>query len=488
MTEFKDLNLDPKILKSLEDKGYTTPTSIQLQAIPAILEGKDLLGIAQTGTGKTAAFCLPILNNLIKSGKRAKFGCIRTLILTPTRELAQQIADNVEIYSQNSNLRYGVIFGGVNDKKQIAQIEKGVDLLIATPGRLIDLTNQGHIKYMQLEYLVLDEADRMLDMGFINDIKQIITKLPPKRQNLLFSATMPKAIEELANEILQDPAKVEVAAQSSVKKDIEQKIFLVSKYDKEKLLKAVLGQDVVKNLIVFARTKHGADRIANYLQSKNISSAAIHGNRDQDQRQKALDDFKDGKIRVLVATDIAARGIDVPGVSHVINFEIPTDPESYVHRIGRTARGGMDGMAISFCDPSYEMEALEAIEKTINQKIEIDDSHPFHKFGGDKKESRDQKSSRSDNNNRKSLGNKNNKDFDRNKNSKKNYKKKKSLLKSILSIFGLGFLFKKSQKKDFRKKKYHNSNHKSRRPNYNKNNKRRNNNSFKGKQNNNRRR
>jgi ATP-dependent RNA helicase RhlE len=376
MTSFTNLNLNPKILAALEKKGYVTPTPIQLQAIPPLLEGKDLLGIAQTGTGKTAAFALPILHNLAKSGTSVKSGCVRALILTPTRELASQIAENIEAYGKELGLRYALVYGGVSDRPQIAELQRGVDILIATPGRLLDLTNQGHIRFMQVEVLVLDEADRMLDMGFVNDIKKVIAKIPPKRQTLFFSATMPATITDLADSILTNPVKIAVTPQSTTVERIDQKIYFVEKKDKLLLLRHILKKPDATSVIVFSRTKHGADDVEDFLNRNSISCAAIHGDKDQDNREKSLNRFREGKIQVLVATDVAARGIDVPAISHVINFDIPSDPESYVHRIGRTARAGRQGVAISFCDP-HDDTLLRAVEKAINYKIPVDDSHPY---------------------------------------------------------------------------------------------------------------
>lgn len=374
---FKKLNLNPKILAALESKGYTIPTPIQQQAIPPLLEGRDILGIAQTGTGKTAAFSLPILHNLDQSNVVVKSGGVRALILTPTRELASQIADNIELYGKDLGLRHAVIFGGVSERPQIATMQRGVDILIATPGRLLDLMNQGHIRYMQLEILVLDEADRMLDMGFINDVKKIIAKIPEKRQTLFFSATMPDTVSDLAHSILNNPVKVEITPQATTVERIEQKINFVERGNKLQLLKRILKQEDATSVLVFSKTKHGANRVGEFLEKNAISSAAIHGNKSQGAREKALSSFREGKVQVLIATDIAARGIDVPAISHVINYDIPMDPESYVHRIGRTARAGRQGVAISFCDPS-ERKLLAAVEKTIRFKIPVDDTHPFH--------------------------------------------------------------------------------------------------------------
>ncbi len=378
MTTFKDLNLNPKILTALENKGYTIPTPIQLQAIPHLLEGKDILGIAQTGTGKTAAFSLPILHNLANSKASVKSGCVRALILTPTRELASQISENIEAYSKGLNLRHAVIYGGVSEKPQITALQAGVDILIATPGRLMDLMSQGYIRLMQLEIFVLDEADRMLDMGFINDIKKIVARIPEKRQTLFFSATMPATITELSNSILKDPIRIEITPQSTTVEKIDQKIYFVERFDKVKLLKHILKQEEATSVLIFCRTKHGAEDVVEALERSGVQVAAIHGDKTQSAREKALNNFRDGKISVLVATDVAARGIDIPAISHVINYDIPSDPESYVHRIGRTARAGRTGVAISFCDP-HDDKLLLAVEKAINYKIPVDDSHPFHK-------------------------------------------------------------------------------------------------------------
>ncbi len=377
MTSFSELNLNTKIVQSLENKGYTTPTPIQAQAIPSSLEGKDILGIAQTGTGKTAAFSLPILHNLSQKNIAVKSGGVRSLILTPTRELASQIADNIEAYGAGLGLRHAVIFGGVSENSQIKAMQAGVDILIATPGRLLDLMSQGYIRFMQLEIFVLDEADRMLDMGFINDIKKIIAKIPTARQTMFFSATMPATISDLAHSILKDPVKIEITPQATTVERIQQKINFVEKGNKLALLKRIISEDGIGSVLVFSKTKHGANRIVEFLLKSNISVAAIHGNKSQAAREKALGSFRDGAVKVLVATDIAARGIDIPAISHVVNFDIPMDPESYVHRIGRTARAGREGIAISLCDPS-ERKLLTAVEKTINYKIPVDETHPFH--------------------------------------------------------------------------------------------------------------
>ncbi|MBU6339551.1 MAG: DEAD/DEAH box helicase [Rickettsiales bacterium] len=377
MSNFQTLNLHQNILTTLEKKGYTTPTPIQAQSIPHLLEGKDLLGIAQTGTGKTAAFSLPILHRLFENKHQVNSNQIRALILTPTRELALQIGENIEVYGKGLGLKHAVIFGGVNEFHQIKALKTGLDIVIATPGRFLDLANQGHVRFSQIEVFVLDEADRMLDMGFINDVKKIISKLPPKRQNLLFSATMPDAISGLAHSILHQPVKVEITPQSTTVERINQKVYLVDKSNKPALLLDVLTKPDVVAALVFSKTKHGANKVVTHLEKYGVQVSAIHGNKSQTAREKALNDFRSGKIKVLIATDIAARGIDVPNISHVVNYDIPVDPESYVHRIGRTARAGREGIAISFCDFSENL-LLRAVEKAIRMKIPVDDSHPFH--------------------------------------------------------------------------------------------------------------
>jgi ATP-dependent RNA helicase RhlE len=383
MTQFKDFDLLPSIIKALDKKGYTTPTPIQEKSISHLLEGKDLLGIAQTGTGKTAAFSLPIINRLAKHKVKLRPRQVRTLILTPTRELATQIDDNVKAYGEGLHLFSTVIFGGVGKASQIKAMNRGVDILVATPGRLLDLMNEGYIKYDQLEVFVLDEADRMLDMGFIRDIRKVIAKLPKEKQTLLFSATMPKDIASLATSLLKNPVRVEVTPQASTVEKIDQKVNFVEKSNKSLLLKSILKDESIKSMLVFSRTKHGADRIVKHLEKANVSAAAIHGNKSQNNREKALNSFRDQEIRVLVATDIAARGIDVAQVSHVVNFDLPNDPESYVHRIGRTARAGREGIAVAFCDPE-EVKLLKAIEKFIRIKIPVDNTHPYFGVPGKK--------------------------------------------------------------------------------------------------------
>jgi ATP-dependent RNA helicase RhlE len=374
---FKELNLIAPILKALEAEGYVTPTPIQEQAIPIVLKKKDLLGCAQTGTGKTAAFAIPILQ-LLETDTQTEKGkpTIKTLILTPTRELAIQIKDSFQSYGKFTSQRCTVIFGGVSQKAQTDALRAGVDILIATPGRLLDLMNQGFIDLRHLRIFVLDEADRMLDMGFVHDVKKVITKLPAKRQSLFFSATMPPVIVKLADTILVNPSKVEVTPVSSTAETIQQAIYFVDKDKKKSLLTHLLKDKAIKSVLVFTRTKHGADKVVKDLLKVDIKAEAIHGNKSQNNRQNALNNFKTGKTRVLIATDIAARGIDVDSLSHVINFEMPNVPETYVHRIGRTGRAGANGIAFSFCD-AEEKEYLVDIQKLIGRKIPVIEDHPF---------------------------------------------------------------------------------------------------------------
>lgn len=374
---FDKLNLIEPIQHALKIQGYTEPTPIQAQSIPLVLQGNDLLGCAQTGTGKTAAFAIPIIQLLVKSnpqnrGKKP----IRSLILTPTRELAIQIGESFESYGKQTSLTYRTIFGGVGKQPQIDALRKGVDVLIATPGRLLDLMNEGYINLGQLEIFVLDEADRMLDMGFVHDVRKVIKKLPVKRQSLFFSATMPPVIQQLADTILVNPKKVEVAPVSSTADTINQAIYFVDKGNKKKLLIDVLQNPEIEMALVFTRTKHGADRVVKDLAKANIKAQAIHGNKSQNARQKALNNFKNKVTPVLVATDIAARGIDIDELTHVINFELPNIPESYVHRIGRTGRAGAKGIALSFCDAS-EKPYLKDIQKLIGKQIKVIDNHPY---------------------------------------------------------------------------------------------------------------
>lgn len=367
---FSDLGIVEPITRVLDENNYITPTPIQLNAIPDLLQQKDLLGIAQTGTGKTAAFALPILQYLFKTQCDPTPRTVRALILAPTRELAIQIADSCKLYGKYLSLRQTTIFGGVNQKPQVKMMSKGVDLLIATPGRLLDLINQGHVDLSMVTHLILDEADRMLDMGFIVDIKKIIAMIPKERHTLLFSATMPTSISGLANSILINPKTIEITPKVVTVERIDQSLYKVDKKDKRALLVNLLQDQTIDKAIVFSKTKHGANRIVKELDSAEISSAAIHGNKSQAARQKALAAFKEGEIRVLVATDIAARGIDVNNISHVINYDLPNEPESYVHRIGRTARAGTQGIAFSFCDET-EGKLLRDIERVIKFKLNI---------------------------------------------------------------------------------------------------------------------
>ena len=374
---FNELNLSAPVLRAVAQAGYESPSPIQAAAIPPVLAGRDLMGCAQTGTGKTAAFALPMLDRLTASAPRKK-GAIRALILTPTRELALQIGESFEAYGKYLTLRSTVIFGGVGQAPQVAALKKGVDILIACPGRLNDLVGQGLLDLSNIEIFVLDEADRMLDMGFVHDVKKVIAKLPRQRQNLMFSATMPKEIEQLAAGILHDPAFVKVDPVSSTVDRIQQSLYFVEKGNKKFLLPWLIKnlKPEVVNALVFSRTKHGADKIAKDLNKQGIPAAAIHGNKSQTARVTALEDFKAGKTRVLVATDIAARGIDISELSHVFNYDLPEVPETYVHRIGRTARAGADGTAVSFCAPE-EKEYLAGIEKLNRRQIPVVSGHPW---------------------------------------------------------------------------------------------------------------
>ena len=373
---FEDLKLEDPILKAIEKQGYTNPTPIQEQAIPILLNGHDLLGVAQTGTGKTAAFGIPILNHLLKENNTSGKRKIKALVVTPTRELAIQIAESFTAYGQFTNLRNTVIFGGVKQSKQVASLQQGVDILVATPGRLLDLMNQGYISFSNLKYVVLDEADQMLDMGFIHDVKKIIAKLPPKRQSLFFSATMPKSIVDLSQKMLGDFKRVTIKPQQATAEKVEQGVYFVSKNNKPKLLIHLLEGRSTDSVLVFSRTKHGANKIVKVLDKANIKSAAIHGNKSQLQRQKALGAFKDGSLKVLIATDIAARGIDVDDLALVINYDLPNVSETYVHRIGRTGRASASGIALSFC-MGDERPYLKDIENLIKQQVPRMGEHPF---------------------------------------------------------------------------------------------------------------
>ena len=374
---FKDLGIIEPILKALSAEGYVSPTPIQEKAIPILLRGKDLLGCAQTGTGKTAAFAIPIIQHLYntmpaQNGHRK----IRALIVTPTRELAIQIAESFKVYGKNTGVRGTVIFGGVKQGKQVERLRRGVDILVATPGRLLDLMNQGFISLKDVKYSVLDEADHMLDMGFIHDIKKIVAKLPEKRQSLFFSATMPPDIVKLSQKILGNPEKVSVKPEQATAEKVEQAVYYVAKKDKSKLLLHLLETRVADSTLVFSRTKHGSDKIVKILKKYDIKAAAIHGNKSQNARQRTLTDFKNGDLKVLIATDIAARGIDVSELSLVINYDLPNVPETYVHRIGRTGRAEASGIALSFCNLE-ERAFLRDIQKLIRQNIPVIAEHPF---------------------------------------------------------------------------------------------------------------
>ncbi|MEG0306493.1 MAG: DEAD/DEAH box helicase [Clostridium sp.] len=377
---FENLDIIKPIQKALKDEGYKTPTPIQEKAIPSILEGKDLLGCAQTGTGKTAAFAVPVLQNIYndKDNNKATKGTrkISALVLAPTRELAIQIGESFTSYSCYMNMRNTVIFGGVSQGSQAKALHDGIDVLVATPGRLLDLINQKLVDLSHVKYFVLDEADRMLDMGMINDVKKIIARMPSERQNMLFSATMPREISNLVNSILRNPVKIEVTPVSSTTETITQGVYFVDKKNKKDLLIELLKDDTITSVLVFSRTKHGADKITGNLVNAGVEAKAIHGNKSQNARQLALKNFKDGKIRVLVATDIAARGIDVDELSYVINYDFPDIPETYVHRIGRTGRAGYSGTAYSFCDIE-ERSNLKDIEKLIGKKIPTMEENPY---------------------------------------------------------------------------------------------------------------
>jgi ATP-dependent RNA helicase RhlE len=370
---FQDLNLIDPLLRAVRAEGYETPTPIQEQAIPHVLSGRDLIGCAQTGTGKTAAFALPILQHL---SERQPNGAIRALILSPTRELATQIGDSFAVYGRNLRLRTIVIYGGVGQQPQVDKLRRGADILVATPGRLLDLMNQGYVNLNRIEIFVLDEADRMLDMGFIHDVRRVISALPTRRQTLLFSATMPQDIQDLADRILVKPVRVEVTPQATTVEKIDQSVFFVEKKDKRALLEHLLSDRAIRRVLVFTRTKHGANKLVEQLFRSNIQAEAIHGNKSQSARERALANFKSGRTRVLVATDIAARGIDVDDVTHVINYDLPNEPESYVHRIGRTARAGASGIAYSFCD-AEERTHLRDIEKLIRLRVPVVAEHPY---------------------------------------------------------------------------------------------------------------
>jgi ATP-dependent RNA helicase RhlE len=367
---FNDLGIAEPLQRALNAEGYTHPTPIQQQAIPVLLQGRDLLGLAQTGTGKTAAFALPLLQRLSTGHEQRKGKSMRGLILAPTRELVIQISDSLRTYGRNLHLKHFSIVGGVSQGPQVKAMAHGVDILVATPGRLLDLVNQGHVRLDGVQVLILDEADRMLDMGFIRDIRKIVDRVPKQRHSMLFSATMPKEVEHLAHSLLNDPVRIDIVPPKRTAEKIEQSVYFVPSNDKRSLLTQLLRDPAMERVLVFTRTKHVANRVAEHLEKSGVSSDAIHGNKSQNARQRALQQFRDGQVRVLVATDIAARGIDIDNVSHVINFELPNEPESYVHRIGRTARAGTSGIAISFCDGS-ENAFLRQIERMTKTPIAV---------------------------------------------------------------------------------------------------------------------
>lgn len=415
--EFKDFNLIRNLQEAINDIGYKNPTPIQQQAIPIILDEKDLVGTAQTGTGKTAAFAIPIINylhRLVSNSKRTKR--IRTLVLTPTRELAIQIAENFDNYAKYTKIKTLVIFGGVSQVPQVEKLKQGMDVLVATPGRLLDLHKQGFIDLNHLHHLVLDEADQMLDMGFINDVKKVIKLTPENRQTLLFSATMPMAIRELADTFLKNPKYVSVAPVSSASDIVKQKVYLVEKENKRKLLLHIIQTENLKNVLIFTRTKGGANNVAKFLQKNNISAEAIHGDKSQNARQRALNNFKNKEVDILVATDVASRGIDIDLLPYVINYELPNVSETYVHRIGRTGRAGNEGIAISFCGRDEKIY-LQDIEKLIRKKIKVVEDNPFPWNNAAQKEGRpnqnppkkDFRNKNKNNNSRKSNNSKKNK-------------------------------------------------------------------------------
>jgi ATP-dependent RNA helicase RhlE len=371
---FTQLGLRPELLRAIEQAGYDTPTPIQRDALPPVLEGRDLLGCAQTGTGKTAAFALPILHRLFDSAGEEP--AIQALVLTPTRELAAQIGQSFATYGRHLDLWHTTIFGGVSDKPQIAELRRGVDTLIATPGRLLDLIGRGEVDLSRVRFFVLDEADRMLDMGFLPDVRRITARLPKSRQTLLFSATMPEPIRELSQTLLSDPLHVSVTPVSSATPRVDQRVYLVDKANKPKLLRALLHDSAMERVLVFSRTKHGANKIVKGLERDAIAASAIHGNKSQAARTRALEGFRRGDIRVLVATDLAARGLDVSGISHVINFDLPEIPETYVHRIGRTGRASAAGIALSLCDIE-EQPRLTCIERLIGHRIHCETDHAY---------------------------------------------------------------------------------------------------------------
>lgn len=375
MTSFTSLGLAEPLLRALAAENYTTPTPIQLEAIPLVLSGRDVLGLAQTGTGKTAAFSLPMLHLLAEKGGQAKPAAPRALILAPTRELAIQIETSLKTYGRHLRLRHGVLLGGINQSRQVEMLRRGVDVLVATPGRLLDLVKQRILSLGAIEMLVIDEADRMFDMGFIKDVRRIVSMVPRERQSMLFSATMPDDVAHLVKEVLHDYATVRIAPKQVAAERIDQRVHFVEKQDKKTLLHNLLADRAMSKVIVFTRTKHGANKVSEQLERARIAAEAIHGNKSQNARQRALENFRAGRTRVLVATDIAARGIDIDDVTHVVNYELPEVAESYVHRIGRTARAGAGGIAISFCDPT-EHDSLRAIEKLLKKPLAHEGERP----------------------------------------------------------------------------------------------------------------
>ena len=411
--QFESLNIIEPILKSLKEEGYTIPTPIQVQAIPIVLQGTDLIGCAQTGTGKTAAFAVPILQLLSRNRTFDRKRKIRSLVVTPTRELAMQIEESFKAYGRHTGLTCTVVFGGVPQNPQVTALRNGVDILVATPGRLLDLMNQGFISLKEIQIFVLDEADRMLDMGFIHDVRKIIAALPQKRQSLFFSATMPPAIVKLAGNIVYKPVKVEVTPSASTVEIVNQFVYFTDKGNKNALLLELLKDEKIKTALVFTRTKYGADKVVSVLKKRNIIAESIHGNKTQNTRQRALSNFKAQTTRVLVATDIAARGIDVDDLEYVINYEIPNISETYVHRIGRTGRAGANGTAISFCDAD-EKAYLKDIEKLISKKIQVIEDHPYPLI--DNNPVKAPKQQRGDHNRPRSNPPKNNRTFHRDRN------------------------------------------------------------------------
>ena len=367
---FSTLGVAEPLLRALATENYTVPTPIQTQAIPLVLSGRDVLGIAQTGTGKTAAFGLPLLQKLAENRLPLMPQSARALILAPTRELAIQIHESLRTYGRHLSLRHAVILGGVSQNQQVATLKRGVDILVATPGRLLDLINQKHVRLNTATHLIIDEADRMFDMGFIRDVRKIVSHLPRQRHSMLFSATMPGEVAHLVDEILKDPVRIDISPETVTADRIEQRVYFVPAQDKRVLLNELLRDASMKRVIVFTRTKHGANKVAEHLEKAGHSADAIHGNKSQNARQRALEAFRTGQARVLVATDIAARGIDIDEITHVVNFELPDVAESYVHRIGRTARAGAGGIAIAFCDGT-ERDSLRAIEKLVKQKLTV---------------------------------------------------------------------------------------------------------------------